>query len=299
MGSMLEAALLVEETYAIDDNACLTLVATSLVLDSLLRGGTLKQQKEYLIPFLQLEGGNGLQVTTRRGGNFMVINGRKTSASKSSGWTDQGADLQYLVTCEVKTLDATQYSNADPFKCYVAPRTSRTHRYVRSIGRVHKSASPNLTHPRYPGKSTAAAVVESFMDSGALVSAAAVGNMRTVYEEALKFAKTDTRGGAQPIIHHQSVSNLLANIKMRTDASRLLVWKACDDLDKEKGWELAVEDRVFPTEMAYSKDTEFPRLLNDAVVLPLFDGGNYGIRRRQLEHIVVAADYDPWATLYQ
>ncbi|KAM0131544.1 hypothetical protein ACHAO1_007257 [Botrytis cinerea] len=105
MGSMLEAALLVEETYAIDDNACLTLVATSLVLDSLLRGGTLKQQKEYLIPFLQLEGapvcGNGLQVTTRRGGNFMVINGRKTSASKSSGWTDQGADLQCLVTCEV------------------------------------------------------------------------------------------------------------------------------------------------------------------------------------------------------
>ncbi|KAF7948657.1 hypothetical protein EAE96_007853 [Botrytis aclada] len=165
-----------------------------------------------------------------------------------------------------------------------------------------------------PRKSTAAAVVESFMDSGALVGAAAVGNMRTVYEEALKFAKLDTRGGAQPIIHHQSVSNLLANIKMRTDASRLLVWKACDDLDKEKGWELAVEAKIFPTEcavknineamaavgmMAYSKNTEFPRLLNDAVVLPLFDGGNYGIRRRQLENIMVAADYDPWATLYQ
>ncbi|KAM0131543.1 hypothetical protein ACHAO1_007256 [Botrytis cinerea] len=107
-----------------------------------------------------------------------------------------------------------------------------------------------------PGKSTAAAVVESFMDSGALVSAAAVGNMRTVYEEALNFAKTDTRGGAQPIIHHQSVSNLLANIKMRTDASRLLVWKACDDLDKEKGWELAVEDRVFPTESAVKNVNE-------------------------------------------
>ena len=53
---MLEAALLVEETCAIDDNACLTLVVTSLVLDPLLRGGTLKQQKEYLTPFLQLEG---------------------------------------------------------------------------------------------------------------------------------------------------------------------------------------------------------------------------------------------------
>lgn len=50
--------------------------------------------------------------------------------------------------------------------------------------------------------------------------------------------------------------------------------------------------------MAYSKDTDFPRLLNDAVVLPLFDGGNYGIRRRQMEEIMTQKEYNPWATLY-
>ncbi|KAM0144698.1 hypothetical protein ACHAP3_000730 [Botrytis cinerea] len=355
-GSMLEAALLVEETYAIDVNACLTLVATSLGLGPLLRGGTPEQQKKFLTPFLQLEGapvcslvhsepggtanwltkgGNGLQVTSRRDGDFMVVNGRKTWASNSSGWTDQGADLQCLVTREIKTLDTTQDPNANPADAILVllitpeiiaqndPGAYKVLEHLELPGHIAMCGPlvefTNLRVPisrilGTPGKPTAAAVVESFMDSGALVGAAAVGNMRTVYEEALKFAKTDTRGGAQPIIHHQSVSNLLANIKMRTDASRLLVWKACDDLDKEKGWELAVEAKIFPTEcavknvneamaavgmMAYSKDTEFPRLLNDAVVLPLFDGGNYGIRRRQLEHIMVAADYDPWATLYQ
>src|SRR5690242_1408211 len=55
-GSLFEAALLVEETYAIDVNACLTLVATSLGLGPLLRAGTPEQHKEFLTPFLQLEG---------------------------------------------------------------------------------------------------------------------------------------------------------------------------------------------------------------------------------------------------
>lgn len=32
--------------------------------------------------------------------------------------------------------------------------------------------------------------------------------------------------------------------------------------------------------------------------LPLFDGGNIGIRRRQLEKIFQADDYEPWAAFY-
>lgn len=32
--------------------------------------------------------------------------------------------------------------------------------------------------------------------------------------------------------------------------------------------------------------------------LPLFDGGNIGIRRRQMEKILQAEDYEPWAAFY-
>ncbi|KAF8855938.1 hypothetical protein BDZ45DRAFT_745944 [Acephala macrosclerotiorum] len=158
-----------------------------------------------------------------------------------------------------------------------------------------------------PGKATTEVVVQSFINAGELVGAA-IGNMRAVYEAVLQFSKSSNRGGAQPIIHHQAVSNLLANIKMRTDASRVLVWKACDDLENECGLEIAVEATIFPIECAVknineamaaggSKETPFPRLLNGATVLPLF-GGNYRIRRRQLDHIMVKNDYNPSATIF-
>lgn len=50
--------------------------------------------------------------------------------------------------------------------------------------------------------------------------------------------------------------------------------------------------------MAYGKETPFPKLLIDAAVLPLFDGGNFGIRRRQLEYMMIETEYIPWKTTF-
>lgn len=49
-----------------------------------------------------------------------------------------------------------------------------------------------------------------------------------------------------------------------------------------------------------STDTEspFPRLLNDAMILPLSSGGNVGIRRRQLEALIAADNYQLWSSTY-
>lgn len=49
---------------------------------------------------------------------------------------------------------------------------------------------------------------------------------------------------------------------------------------------------------SYRKDQPFSRLLNDAMCLPLFDGGNVGVRRRTMEKIFQAADYDPWGAFF-
>ena len=45
---------------------------------------------------------------------------------------------------------------------------------------------------------------------------------------------------------------------------------------------------------SYLADMGFGNLLNDAAVFSLFDGGNVGVRRRQYERIMQAADYEPW-----
>jgi hypothetical protein len=42
----------------------------------------------------------------------------------------------------------------------------------------------------------------------------------------------------------------------------------------------------------------FSRLLEDASCLPLFDGGNVGVRRRQLESILKGEEYDAWGATY-
>jgi len=39
-------------------------------------------------------------------------------------------------------------------------------------------------------------------------------------------------------------------------------------------------------------------MLSDALALPIFDGGNVGIRRRQLQKLFLADDYDPWQAAF-
>ncbi len=46
---------------------------------------------------------------------------------------------------------------------------------------------------------------------------------------------------------------------------------------------------------SYDCDKPLARILQDATVLPIFDGGNLGVRRRQLHDLLQRPDYDPLA----
>jgi len=77
-----------------------------------------------------------------------------------------------------------------------------------------------------------------------------VGIMAAAFEAALEFAKTDTRGGENPILSRQSVSDLLMDVKMRIDAARFLTWKASSALDNGLGGELPLEAKIFCSDLA-------------------------------------------------
>ena len=49
---------------------------------------------------------------------------------------------------------------------------------------------------------------------------------------------------------------------------------------------------------AYDTDQPFVDLLNTAMVLPIFDGGNVGIRRRHMQELMLSEGYDAWASTY-
>jgi len=58
-----------------------------------------------------------------------------------------------------------------------------------------------------------------------LVASAAVGLAQRALEEATKYAQERKTMGV-PIIQHQAVAFILADMAIQTEASRALVWKA-------------------------------------------------------------------------
>jgi len=169
----------------------------------------------------------------------------------------------------------------------------------------------NLLAP--PGKG--ADVVEmTFTVSAALVGAMGVGIMRQTFDRALAWAKSNRRGSKEVMLQKQSVADLLIKIKTRCEATRALVWKAACCFGRTQfGAELCYEAKILGSEAAvecvmdainlvgvsaYSASQPWGDLLNDAVVLPIFDGGNVGVRRRQIEAIFAGDSYDAWETTF-
>lgn len=96
---------------------------------------------------------------------------------------------------------------------------------------------------------------QTFGSSAAIVGAMSVGVMRATFEAALKFCKTETRGGIVPIIERQSVVDKLIDIKMRVEAGRALTWKALSVLENGPGeWdsrlEIALEAKIWCSDQA-------------------------------------------------
>jgi alkylation response protein AidB-like acyl-CoA dehydrogenase len=50
---------------------------------------------------------------------------------------------------------------------------------------------------------------------------------------------------------------------------------------------------------SYSVKMPFGRLMEDALCMPLFDGGNIGVRRRQLQKLMTEAGYDPQSAAFR
>ena len=95
---------------------------------------------------------------------------------------------------------------------------------------------------------------------------------------------------------------------------RALSWHACRSFDTAApgALELAIHAKVFGSEAAVRVITDLMRvvgvesyghelplagLLQDTVALPLFAGGNIGVRRRQLHALILDPAYDDLATL--
>ncbi|OAL39633.1 hypothetical protein AYO20_01030 [Fonsecaea nubica] len=349
-GPLIEAALVVEEFYAVETSASINILGTGLGLTPLIMAGSPSQHEKFFKPFLDgtgtpmaslvfsepegsanfaEAGAPGFQTTARVEGEQYVISGEKIWATNCSGWDDRGADVQCVVCRVIGSAPAEDVRGQTAIiivtKQDIAandPSAYQVLNHPQTIGhtavngphmrfkdlRVPKS---NLLAP--PGKG--ADVVEmTFTASAVLVGAMGVGIMRQTFDRALAWAKAEKRGSTETMIQKQSVADLLIKIKTRCEATRALVWKAAHCFGRTRhGAELCYEAKIFGSESAvesvmdaislvgisaYSTEQPFGHLLNDALALPIFDGGNVGVRRRQIEKIFASEGYDAWETTF-
>jgi acyl-CoA dehydrogenase len=82
-----------------------------------------------------------------------------------------------------------------------------------------------LARAREGKRTSTQAAMATFEATRPLVGAQAVGIARAAHEYALDYAKGRRQFG-RAIIENQSIAFTLADMKMRTDAARLLVWRA-------------------------------------------------------------------------
>jgi nitroalkane oxidase len=260
--------------------------------------------------------GEGVRTTAKLEGDHWIVRGRKSWISSASGWDRKGADV-LCVVCRTDAAGPRERSVSiiaveRPAAGFVFERAvdSVGHRaHLLPQFRFEDVATPraNLVGVEGGGFALTAA---SFTGAAALVGIFGVALMRAAFDFALHFSRTERRGGIHPIIEHQAVGFALADAKTVIEATRCLSWRACHAVDEKSpaADELAIQAKIFGSEMAvrvitdlmrvvgvdsYDRECPLGRLLQDALALPIFGGGNIGVRRRQLHAILKQPDYTP------
>ncbi|MFW0795061.1 acyl-CoA dehydrogenase family protein [Gordonia sp. CPCC 205515] len=336
-GRGIDAAVAIEEVAAEFPDYFINMAGPLIALMPVYAAGTPEQIERFVRPFLatsraplaamafsEPEGSAnfdapppaGVQTTAVPDGDVYVINGRKAWASFLSGWDGDGPDIMTIV-CRapggVSVIVAEREHLAGHIEVEEHYDLPGLRGCLTSRVRLHDMRVPktNLIGAEGDGIRLTR---NAFLPSGASIGVFATGAMRRAFDIAWEFATTDSRGGSSPIINHQSVADVLANAKGRIEATRLLSWRAMDAVlgGHPAGAEWALHSKIFGSDTALSVVNELVQavgvtaydmkhplmtILNTVLAYPIIEGGNIGIRRRQLQAMLADPSYDPSATL--
>ncbi len=121
------------------------------------------------------------------------------------------------------------------------------------------------------------------------VAAIALGIARAAYEKALEYAEVRIQGG-QPIVRHQAMQILLADMAIRVEAARALVWNAARSIAAgQPSLKLSSIAKTFAADAAVANATDaiqvlggygymheygVEKLLRDAKLTQIYEGTN-------------------------
>ena len=261
--------------------------------------------------------GIGLTARLDKGRGEYVLNGKKYWPCNSGGWDLKGANVN---VCIVRT--DPRRGGTSGLSAIIVPRGVVGVSYEQPISKIaHRLCQNNsivFENCRVPQENAFAlgdgdlAISKAFTWSGPVAAIAAVGVARSAYEYVLAWSKTYTAGGDLPILHHQAVGYLLAEVAMKIEACRAFSWKAAHYLDQHdaEGHAVGAMAKVFCGETLFnavframqamgvnSLDRQHPveKFLREAAVFPLYDAGNIGMQMRKIWGVMLDPDFDPRA----
>lgn len=255
----------------------------------------------------------GLQTTAYLDGDEWVINGEKEWAAHLSGWDGRGPDLM-VVVCRTQKgislivaerehlenggLTVVRHHDTPGFRGTLSSRIRLNNIRVPRDNLLGEDGGGN------------ACVSQAFTISAGAVGIMATASMRAAFEDTYTFATRENRNGSVPIIEHRAVADILSRAKSQIEMTRLLSWRAMDAVmsGHPSAYEWCLHAKIMGSEtavdvinqlvrvvgvQAYRKDFPILHRLYDALVYPIFEGGNISVRLRQLQEIMMHPQWDP------
>jgi alkylation response protein AidB-like acyl-CoA dehydrogenase len=254
-----------------------TIQATMFPVRPLLAAGTDEQKDRYLrrlasedgvlaaIGFTEPHAGTDLasmRATARRDGDAYVLNGEKCYL------TNGGIAEVTVVFAKVDDRITAFLVERDD------PGVSAGRKEAKLGLRASYTGSLVLDDARIPADCVLGGegqgwelALDFFRASRPQVAAAAVGLARAAFEHAAAYAREREAFG-RPLVARQGVSFKLADMGMELEAARLLVWRACEAVDRgEETGLLGSYAKAYAADVAMRVTTEAVQVLGGAGVM--------------------------------
>lgn len=288
-------------------------MANDLALLPIAIAGTKEQKEKFLRPFMEefkvasfclTEPGNGsdaagIKTLFKDGGDHWIVNGSKMWIT-NAGYADQfvvygtiDPNLKHkgisAIVIPAKTKGVVIGKKEDK----MGHRSSDT----RSV-QFENVQVPKENMLGKPGEGWEIAM-KTLDHSRPLVASSAVGGSQRALDCAKEYAKQRVQFGA-PIAKLQAVQFMIADMAMKTEASRLLVHKAAWLLDNgQRNTEVASYAKAFAADSCmqnttdavqiyggygYSKEYPVEKLMRDAKLIQIYEGTS------QIQRLVIARE---------
>jgi butyryl-CoA dehydrogenase len=310
----LSYALIVEQVGRVDSSArTVVSVQTSLVCGSIERWGSEEQKREWL-PRLCSGEALGCFALTEPDTGSDAASLRTRARKTDSGWSITGAKM-WISMGNVADL-ALVFAQTDPdqkhrgLACFLVPTGSEGYASQEIHGKLglrsSDTAEISLDEVEVPDDAMLGEIGDGFkvamsaLDNGRYsVAAGCVGICDGCVDASVSYA-TERKQFGVPIASFQLVQELIAEMVVKRDAARMLVWRAGDL--KDRGVRNTVETSIakyYATEAAvdcanmaiqvhggsgYVDDYPVERYLRDARVTTLYEGTS------QIHKLIIGRD---------